>query len=206
MFNWFKKKKKTKGFTSTKDLDPDNPGLDFMQQEMKRIMDEADEKSTPNSLQKEMRRQMESNPLSKRKEIKKETSKFQDSDAKDQFISHLQKSLKTALEKNLEKKLNVKDKYLLGYIYGLCDYTNDLHDLDNEINGIGTFMSMHMFFFGNVDPGELGNIMSVTGKLSASGDKTFLEGAIDGGRALGNEKMYDEPPKKAYHKLIDHLE
>jgi hypothetical protein len=25
MFNWFKKKKKTQGFTSTKDLDPDNP-------------------------------------------------------------------------------------------------------------------------------------------------------------------------------------
>ena len=47
--------------------------------------------------------------------------------------------------------------------------------------------------------------MGTTGKLSSSGDKTFLEGAIDGGRALGNEKIYSEPPKKAYHKLIDHL-
>ena len=66
MFNWFKKKKKTRGFTSTKDLDPDNPGLDFLQQEMTRIMDEADKKRTPNKLQKEMRRQMESNPLTKK--------------------------------------------------------------------------------------------------------------------------------------------
>tara|TARA_B100002052_G_C15778491_1_gene550405 strand:- start:341 stop:952 length:612 start_codon:yes stop_codon:yes gene_type:complete len=202
MFNWFKKKKKTRGFTSTKDLDPDNPGVDFLQQEMMRIMDEADEKRTPNELQKEMRRRMESNQF--KKNLDKKTSK-KDSDPTDLFINHLQKSLKIALGKHLGKKLNVKDKYLLGYIYGLCDYTNDLHGLDNEIQGIGTFLKMHIFFFGDKDPGDLGGIMGETGKLSASGDETFLEGAIDGGRALGNEKMYDEPPKKAYSKLVSHL-
>ena len=42
--------------------------------------------------------------------------------------------------------MSTKDKYILGYIYGLCDYTNDLHGLDNEIAGIGTFMTMHTFF------------------------------------------------------------
>ena len=196
MFNWFKKKYKTKGFTSTKDLDSENPLLDFLQQETSRIMDEADAKKAPNKLQKNIRKKITNSFKEKNKKK---------SDPKSEFIQHLQKSLKTALGKNLNKKLNVKDKYLLGYIYGLCDYTNDLHDLDNEINGIGTFMEMHMFFFRNVDPGDLGNIMGMTGKLSSSGDKTFLEGAIDGGRALGNEKIYSEPPKKAYSKLVSHL-
>tara|TARA_Y100001970_G_C14168759_1_gene822863 strand:+ start:813 stop:1406 length:594 start_codon:yes stop_codon:yes gene_type:complete len=196
MFNWFKKKNKNKGFTSTKDLDSENPLLDFLQQETSRIMDEADAKKAPNKLQKNIRKKITNSFKEKNKKK---------SDPKSEFIQHLQKSLKTALGKNLNKKLNVKDKYLLGYIYGLCDYTNDLHDLDNEINGIGTFMEMHMFFFRNADPGDLGNIMGVTGKLSSSGDKTFLEGAIDGGRALGNEKIYSEPPKKAYSKLVSHL-
>ena len=203
MFSWFKKKKKTQGFTSTKDLDPDNPLLDFLQEETTRIMDEADKKRTPSKLQKEMRGQMKSNPLTK-KNVEKKTSK-KNSDPIDLFINHLQKSLKIALGKHLGKKLNVNDKYLLGYIYGLCDYTNDLHSLDNEIHGIGTFMKMHIFFFGDKDPGDLGSIMGETGKLSASGDENFLEGAIDGGRALGNEKMYNEPPKKAYQKLLDYL-
>ena len=71
MFSWFKKKKKTQGFTSTKDLDPDNPLLDFLQEETTRIMDEADKKRTPSKLQKEMRRQMKSNPLTKKKCRKK---------------------------------------------------------------------------------------------------------------------------------------
>ena len=44
MFNWFKKKNKNKGFTSTKNLDSENPLLDFLQQETTRIMDEADTK------------------------------------------------------------------------------------------------------------------------------------------------------------------
>ena len=196
MFNWFKKKNKNKGFTSTKNLDSENPLLDFLQQETTRIMDEADEKKAPNKIQKDIRKK-----FSKSSKVKSKS----DSDPKAKFIQHLQKSLKTALGKKLNQNLNVKDKYLLGYIYGLCDYTNDLHDLDNEINGIGTFMEMHMFFFKNVDPGDLGSIMGMTGKLSSSGDKTFLEGAIDGGRALGSEKIYSEPPKKAYSKLVSHL-
>lgn len=196
MFNWFKKKNKNKGFTSTKNLDSENPLLDFLQQETTRIMDEADEKKAPNKIQKDIRKK-----FSKFSKVKSKN----DSDPKAKFLQHLQKSLKNALGKKLNQNLNVKDKYLLGYIYGLCDYTNDLHDLDNEINGIGTFMEMHMFFFKNVDPGDLGSIMGMTGKLSSSGDKTFLEGAIDGGRALGSEKISSEPPKKAYSKLVSHL-
>ena len=50
MFNWFKKKNKNKGFTSTKNLDSENPLLDFLQQETTRIMDEADEKKAPNKI------------------------------------------------------------------------------------------------------------------------------------------------------------
>ena len=180
MFNFFKKKKK-KGFTSTKDISGENPVLDFLQEEMSNIVNEAAEKKIA-------------------KKNKKPNTALTD-----KFIKHLQKSLKSALGKKLNKKHDDKDKYLLGYIYGLCDYTNDLHELDNEINGVGTFMKMHLFFFKKSDPKKLGSLMALTGKLSASGNKTFLKGAIDGGRALGNEKIHSEPPKKAYHKLVDHL-
>jgi len=193
MFNWFKKKKEKKGFTPTKNQNSKDPLLDFLQGEMTRIANEADEKQIKTK---------KNTKSIKAKSTKKGKTK---SDPKDQFINHLQKSLKIALGKLLNKDMSTKDKYLLGYIYGLCDYTNDLHGLDNEIAGIGTFMTMHTFFFKITDPGELGSIMGTTGKLSSSGNKTFLEGAIDGGRALGNEKIYSEPPKKAYHKLIDHL-
>ena len=196
MFNFFKKKNKNKGFTSTKNLDSENPLLDFLQQETTRIMDEADEKKAPNKIQKDIRKK-----FSKSSNVKSKN----DSDPKAKFIQHLQKSLKTALGKKLNQNLNVKDKYLLGYIYGLCDYTNDLHDLDNEINGIGTFMEMHMFFFKNVDPGDLGSIMGMTGKLSSSCAKTFFVGLIYGCRDLGSEKISSEPPKKAYSKLVSHL-
>lgn len=180
MFNFFKKKKEKKGFTSNKNLNSDNPLLDFLQEETQRIVNEADEK-------------------------KKKDKSIENNKLINNFIKNLKKSLKSALGKNLKNKLNQEDKYLLGYIYGLCDYTNDLYGLDNEIGGIQTFMQLHEFFFHTKDPKVLGKLMGLTGKLSSTGNKVFLSGAIDGGKALGNEKIYKEPVKKAYIKLIEHL-
>ena len=88
MFNFFKKKKK-KGFTSTKDIGGENPVLDFLQEEMSNIVNEAAEKKIA-------------------KKNKKPNTALTD-----KFIKHLQKSLKSALGKKLNKyykylKSNVK--------------------------------------------------------------------------------------------------
>ena len=77
MFNWFKKKNKNKGFTSTKNLDSENPLLDFLQQETTRIMDEADEKKAPNKIQKDIRKK-----FSKSSKVKSKN----DSDPKAKFL------------------------------------------------------------------------------------------------------------------------
>ena len=188
MFNWFKNKKKTKGFTSSKNLDSDNPMLDFLNQETSRIMEEVDEEKRNQGNHKKIKQQKED-------DNKKE-------EPIDEFINHLQISLKSVVGKYLGNNLDKNDKYLLGFIYGLCDYTNDLHELDNEIGGIGTFLKMHIFFFAEED---LGGIMGVTAKLSQSEEPTFISGAIDGGSAISKEKIYSEPPEKAYQKLVNYL-
>ena len=100
---------------------------------------------------------------------KKETNiKTEEKERKeiDIFLDKIEILLALSIGKMSNKKIKTNDKYVLGYIYGIADYTNQKHRLDNEINGIGTFLRLHTFVFSNNENFDTGKMMSETIKLN----------------------------------------
>ena len=102
------------------------------------------------------------------------------------------------------KKIKTNDKYVLVYIYGIADYTNQKHRLDNEINGIGTFLRLHTFVFSNNENFDTGKMMSETIKLNVSADPEFIDGMMDGGSETAEIANNRDTKTKAYLKLFNY--
>jgi len=123
----------------------------------------------------------------------------------DKFIDGIELILGPCIGKLTGKKIDTTDKYILGYLYGICDYTNQIYGLDNEINGIGTFMRLHSFVFNNSEDADLGKIMGTTIKLNTSEEPSFMEGMMDGGSSTAKMANSAKPSFETYIKLRDYV-
>ena len=124
----------------------------------------------------------------------------------EKFLENLKLVLGPCVGKLSSKKIDINDKYVHGYLYGICDFTNQKYFLSNETDGLSTFMTLHSFVFEPNDPSMLGSIMGTSIKLSEEDDEEFNRGIMDGGSATAKLSKEGNPTFDIYQTLHDYIQ